>query len=271
MDIQLLILDLDGTIVGRSNQINQTVKDTIKQVQNKGIQVVIATGRMYQSAKMYHEYLDLKTPIIAYNGAWMQNPSTGEVFKYLPVSPDIAKELIDYYEQSHLLTQVDVHFYHDDQLYVRQVTSETALYAQRSSIVPKSVGDLRSLADFSPTKVLAFSSDAKLMQKTTQELQQLFPRERVYIIQSDTTLIEANHPQATKGQTTRYLAEEILGLSSSQVMAIGDNFNDLDLLQYAGMGVAMGNAHSTVQGVAQWVAPTVEEDGAAVAIRQFLL
>jgi len=74
-----------------------------------------------------------------------------------------------------------------------------------------------------------------------------------------------------KGNGVRYLAEELLGLSSSNVMTIGDNFNDIEMLEYAGIGVAMGNAPADVKAVAKWVAPSVEQDGAAAAIEEFVL
>jgi hypothetical protein len=69
----------------------------------------------------------------------------------------------------------------------------------------------------------------------------------------------------------RYLAEDYLGLRPENVMAVGDNFNDLEMLQYAGIGVAMGDAPSEIQALANWVAPGVEEDGVAAAIEEFLL
>jgi len=271
MNIRLLVLDLDRTIVCNSNKISQGVKDVVKEVSNRGIEVVLATGRMYRSAKLFHEYLELNTPIIAYNGAWLQNPQTDEILKYQPVCPIVAHELIDFYEQSHLLGEVDVHLYHDDELYVREVTANTLLYSKRSQTLPKTIEDLRIISTLSPTKVLAFSTNTELIQKTTQELLQVFPREKINISQSSKTLIEANHPQASKGKTVGYLCEKNFGFTWDQVMAIGDNFNDLELLEYASIGVAMGDAPATVQAAAQWVAPSVEDDGAVIAIRKFLL
>jgi hydroxymethylpyrimidine pyrophosphatase-like HAD family hydrolase len=73
------------------------------------------------------------------------------------------------------------------------------------------------------------------------------------------------------GRAVRYLAEEVLQLQPENVMVIGDNFNDLEMIQYAGIGVAMGNAPAGVQAIADWVAPTVEANGAAAAIEEFLL
>jgi hydroxymethylpyrimidine pyrophosphatase-like HAD family hydrolase len=85
------------------------------------------------------------------------------------------------------------------------------------------------------------------------------------------TFLEAANTHVNKGNAVRYLAEEMLGLESHNVMTIGDNFNDVEMLDYAGISVAMGNAPTEVQAIADWVAPSVELDGAAVAIKKFLL
>ncbi|MEO1637596.1 MAG: HAD hydrolase family protein, partial [Cyanobacteria bacterium J06631_9] len=82
---------------------------------------------------------------------------------------------------------------------------------------------------------------------------------------------EATNPLVNKGAAVRYIAEELLGLQRNNVMTVGDNFNDVEMLEYAGIGVAMGSAPAKVQSIANWVAPDVEQDGAAVAIEKFLL
>ena len=83
--------------------------------------------------------------------------------------------------------------------------------------------------------------------------------------------MEVTNPFVNKGTAVRYLAEELLGLTSDNVMTIGDNFNDLEMLEYAGIGVAMGGAPQPVQAIANWVTSSVEEDGVAIAIEKFLV
>ena len=85
------------------------------------------------------------------------------------------------------------------------------------------------------------------------------------------TFFEATHPDANKGTAVRYLAESILGLAAHNVMTIGDNFNDVEMLEYAGLGVAMGNAPDQVKAIANWVTLGVEQDGAAAAIEALVL
>ena len=270
MDIRLLVLDIDGTIAGKSNTVSEGVKQALKLAQSQGIQVALATGRMYYSAQRFHRLIASELPIIAYNGAWIQCPLTGTRHHHFPVSAEIAGQLLDYFEQPHWRDKLEVHCYINDQLYVREVTRRTEVYRQRSGIDPNVVEDLRSILERQTTKVLAIG-EPELMGPLLSELQQKYPREQLYLTQSSPIYFEATHPQASKGFGVRFLAEELLQLTPSQVMAIGDNFNDLEMLEYVGLGVAMGNAPEAIKKVAHWVAPDVEDDGVAIAIHKLLL
>lgn len=270
MTIRLLVLDIDGTIAGRSNTPSKAIKRAIKLAQSQGIQVALATGRMYYSALRFHGLIASELPIIAYNGAWIQCPLTGIRHHHFPVASEIALQLLDDFEQPHWQPKLEVHCYIDDQLYVREITERTEVYRQRSGTEPKVVDDLRTILELQTTKVLAIGQP-QLMGRLLSELQQKYSREQLYLTQSSPIYFEATHPNANKGFGVRFLAEELLQLESSQVMAIGDNFNDLEMLKYAGLSIAMGDAPDAVKEVADWVAPDVEADGVAAAIQKFLL
>ncbi len=271
LDIQLLVLDIDGTIAGQSNDIREPVKQAIAQAQAKGIQVAIATGRMYCSALRFHQEIGSTLPMLAYQGAWIQDPATQKIYQHLPLSRTTAEQLLDYFETEPLRSLLSVHFYINDQLYVREITPETKVYAQRAEIVPLPVGDLRQALTAEPTKVLALCEDTAIIDQLLGSLRQQYTPAELYLTKSVATFFEATHPGANKGTGVRYLAEEILGLAAHNVMAIGDNFNDVEMLEYAGLGVAMGNAPDGVKAIAKWVAPGVEQDGAAAAIEAFIL
>jgi Cof subfamily protein (haloacid dehalogenase superfamily) len=270
VNIRLLVLDIDGTIAGESNTVSDKVREAIAAAQSQGIQVALATGRMYHSALRFYELIGSKLPIIAYNGAWIQSPLTGVRHHHFPVSEAIALELLDYFEQSQWSEKIEVHCYINDQLYVSEVTARTEAYRQRSKMEPVLVDDLRDILNLPTTKLLGISQP-KLIKKILKELQERYSREKLYLTQSTPIYFEATHPQANKGVGIRFLAEEFLNLEASQVMAIGDNFNDLEMLEYAGLSVAMGNAPDEVKKVADWVALDVEKDGVAIAINKFLL
>jgi Cof subfamily protein (haloacid dehalogenase superfamily) len=269
--IQLLVLDIDGTIAGHDNQVSDTVKQAITEVQAKGIQVAIATGRMYCSALRFHQEIKSTLPLAAYQGAWIQDPSNQKIHRHFAVSREITHQLLDYFEQPELRSLLSVHFYIKDQLYVREITPETQNYAERCGVTPIPVGDLRQVLIDEPTKVLALCDDENLITELLGNLRLQYTPAELYMTTSVATFLEAANPFVNKGTAVRYIAEELLGLESANVMTIGDNFNDVEMLEYAGIGVAMGSAPEPVQAIANWVAPSVEADGTAVAIEKFLL
>ena len=270
-EIKLLVVDIDGTIAGESNQISPTVKQAILAAGARGVPVAIATGRMYRSALRFHSEIGSTLPLMAYQGAWIQDPATQKIYRHLTVNQFHAQQLLDYFEQPKLRSLLSVHFYINDCLYVRELTQETQIYSERSGVEAIPVGDLRNVLTDEPTKVLALSDDITIIDNLLSNLRQQYTPAELYLTTSVATFFEATNPRVNKGTGVRYLAEELLGISAANVMTIGDNFNDLEMLEYAGIGVAMGNAPADVQAVAQWVAPTVEKDGAAAAIEEFIL
>lgn len=278
-DIQLLVLDIDGTIAGVSNTIREPVKQAIQAVQQRGVQVAIATGRMYRSALRFHHEVGSTLPLIAYQGALIQNPLTQQIHRHWTVSHVTALQLLDHFEHSDLRAVLSVHFYLNDRLYVREITPITESYAERSGVEPIPVGDLRQLLQADPkktlqpepTKILALSDDPSLIDRLFRTLRTHYKPAELYLTKSVATFFEATNPLVNKGTAVRHLAENILGLTPAQVMTIGDNFNDVEMLAYAGVGVAMGEAPDEVKASANWVAPGVESDGVVAAIEQFIL
>jgi Cof subfamily protein (haloacid dehalogenase superfamily) len=270
-EIKLLIVDIDGTIAGKSNQVTNRVKKAIHAAQAKGVRVGIATGRMYKSALKFHQEIGADFPLIAYQGAWIQDPATGTTHRHLPVPVDIARELIDYFEQSHLFDKLSLHVYLDDRLYVREINPDTELYIGRSGIPAHPVGDLRKVLTANPTKILAMSEDISLIDSLLLDLRHRYPQDALHITTSVPIFLEATQSGVNKGSAIDYIATKLLGISAANVLAIGDNFNDVEMIEYAGVGVAMGNAPDDVRAIADWVAPHIEADGVAAAIDKFIL
>ena len=270
-EIKLLILDIDGTIAGKSNQVSTRVKQAIKAAQDRGVRVAIATGRMYKSALRFHHDIGADLPIMAYQGAWIQDPATGTIHRHQPVPVEIARELIDYFEQGHLLDKLSIHVYRDDCLYVRKINEDTELYIGRSGISVYPVADLRTVLIDRPTKILAMSEDTDLIQHLLTDLRQRYQPDKLHITTSVPIFLETTQSGVNKGTAIDYVSKKFLDITAENVLAIGDNYNDVEMLIYAGIGVAMGNAPADVQSLADWVAPDIEADGVAVAIEKFIL
>lgn len=270
-DIKLLVVDIDGTIAGKSNNIREPVKQAIFAAQSRGVQVAVATGRMYRSALRFHRDIGSTLPLISYQGAWIQDPASQKMLRHQPLSKQTALELLEHFEESHLRSLLSVNFYINDQLYVPEITAATRLYAQRSGIQPIAITDLRRDIPGEPTKVLALCDNPGVLDGLLSSMRERYTPAELYLTRSVATFFEATHPLVNKGAAVQYIAEDLLGLQPENVMAIGDNFNDVEMISYAGLGVAMGNAPSEVKAGANWVAPDVEEDGVAEAIAKFIL
>lgn len=270
-DIRLLVVDIDGTIAGKSNNIRETVKQAIFAAQSRGVQVAVATGRMYRSALRFHRDIGSNLPLISYQGAWIQDPASQKMLRHQPLSKQTALELLEHFQEPHLRSLLSVNFYINDQLYVPEITAATRLYAERSGIQPIAITDLRRNIPGEPTKVLALCENPGVLDGLLSSMRERYTPAELYLTRSVATFFEATHPLVNKGAAVQYIAEDLLGLQPQNVMAIGDNFNDVEMISYAGVGVAMGNAPSEVKAGANWVAPDVEEDGVAAAIAQFIL
>jgi len=274
-DIRLLVLDIDGTIAGRSNQVTEGVKSAIAAVQARGIQVAIATGRMYRSAVRFHAAVGSVLPILSYQGALIKDPSTRRVYRHTPLSRAHALALLAELAALEAAEKLSIHLYIDDSLHVREILADTRDYADRSGVVPIAVGDLSTYLQRQPTiettKLLALSPDPAIVTDLLTRLKQTYSPAELYLTQSVETFFEATHPSSNKGAAVKFLAEEMLDLSPAQVMTVGDNFNDYEMIRYAGIGVAMGDAPADVKAIADWVAPSVEADGVVSAINRFLL
>lgn len=270
-DIKLLVLDIDGTIAGMSNDIREPVKQAIVAAESRGVKVAVATGRMYRSALRFHSEIGSTLPLICYQGAWIQDMATQKRLRHLPLSKQTALQILEHFEAPDLRSLLSIHFYIDDKLYVPEITAATRIYAERSGIEPIVIKDLRQDIPGEPTKVLALCQNPAVLDDLHISIRERYAPAELYLTRSVSTFFEATHPSANKGDAVKYLAEELLGLQAANVMAIGDNFNDLEMISYAGVGVAMGNAPDGVKAVANWVAPDVEDDGVAAAIEQFVL
>lgn len=270
-DIKLLILDIDGTISGKSNQVTEKVKNAIKEAQGKGVKVGLATGRMFCSALRFHQEINADLPIIAYNGAWMQRVDNQEILLHQPVNKNIAQELMQYFREKQIDNELEIHLYYDDQLYVENFSEKTDFYVTRSGINFNVVEKLETLLNNHPTKVLAQSPDADFIGNLLQDLQIRYSTDELYLTQSNPIYLEATQANINKGSTVKYLVEKILGYKPQEVMAIGDNYNDYTMLDYVGLGIAMGDAPPEIRAIAAGVTQDVENDGVADAIASYIL
>jgi Cof subfamily protein (haloacid dehalogenase superfamily) len=269
-DVRLLVLDIDGTIVDESNRVRGSVTRAIQSAQRRGVAVAIATGRRYQSSLHTYESIGSTLPLICYEGALIREPDTGFVRRHWPLEARVAAQMLDHTQRLSLGDRVSVHFYIQDDVYVSNLNDATIKYFAGSNVEPIVVSDLRQVLNREPTKIMVLSDDEQIIASLSSEMKKSHSRTQVKQYKS-ITLLEAFHPVVNKCLAVSYLAEKIMALRPENVMAIGDDFTDIEMLQYAGIGVAMGNAPVEVKAVADCVTTTIEKDGVARAVEKWIL
>ncbi len=263
MPIKLVAMDVDDTLITDELTILPECQEAIEQARQKGAEVMLATGRMFQATVPYARQLGLSGPLILYNGGLVQTVE-GEVLDHRPVPLALAREI------AQLCHAHDLHLnvYIDDELYVERITEHAEYYHKMTGVDGFPVGDLVAFMDKEPTKLLIVGEPDEIA--SWREILTKRYGEKLEIARSKPKYIEITQKGISKGVALKTVAEK-LGLQASEVMAIGDSFNDIDMIKYAGVGVAVGNAPDVVKNTADWVAPSNEEAGVAEAICKFVL
>jgi Cof subfamily protein (haloacid dehalogenase superfamily) len=228
-----------------------------------GIRVIIATGRMYRSVRPYLEQAGIDDPVVCYQGAVVADPSTGEFLRHEPIPLELARETIRVLQEDGF----HVNCYVDDELYVAEVNREAERYAGFQGIPLHPVGDLAGWLSEPPTKLVTID-DPEVLDGLSARMKVRFAG-RLYIAKSLPYFLEFASPDVTKGSGLAFLAEH-LGFPPERTVAFGDGENDIELLRWAGFGVAVANAHPSVLAAADWVCPSAEVEGVAEVIEALL-
>lgn len=264
---KLLAVDLDDTLLNSRLEISLGNREALRLAREAGVRVTLATGRMYRAALPYARQLELAGPLITYQGALVKDAGTGKTLFHRPVPLDLALEVMA--RVNHYGFHINT--YLEDNLYVARPTPEGERYAALSGVPLEVVGDL---SDFlrrqgqDPTKVLVIAGEEQL-DNLAQELRPVF-NHSLHITKSKPHFLEFSHPLANKGDALAAVAEGI-GVNREQIIAVGDTYNDLEMIDYAGLGVAVANARAAVKSRAGFVTLSNDEDGVAAVIRKFIL
>lgn len=262
--IKLVALDLDDTLLDSELKISPDTAEAIRNSIELGVTVTLATGRMYRSALPYALELGLNVPLVTYHGALVKTSHTKEVLYNRPVPMALAREVLGFVAEHGL----DVNLYMDDQLYIRSGNSRAEDYIKLARVPCQVVPDLAEAMVIDPEKLMIIDDPHKV-DRLAPVLKDLVG-DRLHITKSKPSFIEVTHPQGTKGHALAALAAE-MGISRDQIMAVGDSYNDLDMLEYAGVGVAMANAVPEAKSIADFVTRGNDEHGVAEALKKFVL
>lgn len=261
----MLVLDIDGTIFKKDYTASDRVKRTLQNLAKDGIKVVLCTGRMYAATKSIAEELGLTTPVICYQGGLVKNFCENDTTLCEKTMPcDLARDVIKELKKRNIFFNL----YINDILMVEEDSYLIKQYVDARNIEYKVIGNCDDIDLKGLNKILAIDDDTKLIEDLQKEMAEKY-KDKLYVIRSTPRFCEFSSTEATKGNAVRFLSE-MWGIKKEEIMACGDQDNDIEMLLAAGTKVAMGNATESLKEIADYVTESVDNDGVVHAVVKFI-
>ena len=268
MKVKLVAFDLDGTLLNEHAEITENTKKAIQRLADCGVIVTIATGRVFMSAAYFAHQLGINVPLITCDGALVKESDTGFEHYHKKVALDLAKEIALFGDEH----DVYLRYYIGDVMYVDRNWEHASMISQRLRIEAKRVDSLYEFVEEEPTLISITEPADKFNRYYSQMYEQFHTRLTLtrFTASAGASGLGIIHPEASKGKALAVLADH-LGVSKSEIMAFGDDLNDIGLFEGAGFRVAMGNADVKVKDLSDYICGTNREDGVAQAIDQLII
>lgn len=270
---KLVAIDLDGTLLNSHKHISERNKNALTLSIEKGIKIVICSGRIFAGARIFAREISVKEPVIACNGAVIKNMATDEVLFSDTLSIEDTCKIIEICRSRGIY----FHIYVDDSMYTETLGFSSLFYSKMNQELPeKDRVDIRLVEDtaevlvdkgLKASKIVVVSENLKQLADVRKMIEQL---ETVDVMSSNYDNFEVVNHGVNKGQALKFLSSR-LGIAEEEIIAIGDNENDLTMLEFAGLGVAMGNAEAMVKEIADEITSRNDEDGVAKILEKYVL
>lgn len=271
MDYKLVVTDMDGTLLNDDHEVSRENKDALKRVLDSGKHVVIATGRIYTAARVYAKKLEILTPIICCNGAIIKNLENDQILYGDPLDDDLCRKIIDIcYDED-----VYFHFYSEDTI-VGQVLKNKLLFFSEWTKTLKEEDRLKvdivedAMAWVGNDKIYKFCIQDDDLERLDRIGARIRRELNVDAYKSYYNMLDIMNKGVSKGNAILKLSE-IMDVDAENIIAIGDNENDISMMHTAGLGVAMANADEKIKIEADYVTDTNNNHGVAKVIDKFML
>lgn len=266
---RLLALDLDETLLDPKSVLSEYAVSVLRAIAEKGVKVIISTGRSYLGSHFYLKQIGLNNPGIFCNGAQIRGSLDGNILEEYLLPMEEARLAIRLGEETGGHPRV----YMNDMIYVSHLTEEDKIFFARVRVPFEVIDDLYAFLNTSPTKLVNAMSDLELVPLLVEKNKRAF-QDRIYVTQSisvnSSTLIEYMNVSATKGKAVKKLAA-MWGISRDEIVVAGDNFNDLPMFAEAGLSIAPQNAPSAILDAASVVCRSNAEDGVPKKLAEIFL
>ncbi|MEK4972577.1 Cof-type HAD-IIB family hydrolase [Niallia sp. FSL R7-0648] len=267
MSYKMIVLDMDDTLLTDDHIISEATKTALMLAQEKGIKVVLASGRptyaMLDAVKELR-LAEYGSFILSFNGAKITNCQTNEELFSSTLSPETVHQLFDLSQRENIW----IHTYMNNEIITQENNPFTEIEGKLTGLPIKTVADFKQTVSTPVVKVLMVKEETYLKEVEARLQKEL--ANDLSVMRSKPYFLEFTELGVTKGTSLAILIEK-LGISREEVIAIGDSYNDVAMIEFAGLGVAMGNAPDDVKQLADYVTDTNNNDGIAKVIDTFIL
>lgn len=267
MTYKMIVLDLDDTLLQNDQTISPKTKQALMNAQEAGVKVVLASGRPTYGMLHIAEELQLKdygSFILSYNGAKIINCENNEEIFSSTLTPEVVHSLYEISRQEGVL----IHTYVGNQIVTEYANKFTDIEGALTGMEIVEVQSFVHSVSEPVVKVLMLAEPDHLAIVENKLQKQLVGQ--LSVMRSKPFFLEFTEADVTKGTSLNLLIQS-LGIMSDEVIAIGDSYNDLAMIEFAGLGVAMGNAPDDIKSKADYVTDTNMNDGVAKVVEEFIL
>jgi len=261
----VLVADIDGTLVPENKVVPPGVVAAVKAVQARGVRVCLATGRMWEAAREFVNAIGADPPVILYNGAQVFDFRTGRTLWTRRLPQETARQILVLVRQ---FPNVSPQLYVGGRVYAERMTPFVELYARRDHLTVHVIPRFEDLLAEEPVKMLIIGDPPDLA--ALSQAVAALPGPAINQVFSQRDYLEILPPGISKGVALPVLAEA-LGVAVERVVAVGDNLNDLTMVEAAGLGIAVEGSPPALLAAAGWVCPPPEREGVRAVIERVWL
>jgi Cof subfamily protein (haloacid dehalogenase superfamily) len=265
MPYRLIAMDLDDTLLTDELTVSEATREAMKKAISRGVHLTIATGRMFDSAQKIARQIGLNVPIITYQGSLIKNLLDEEVLYERSVPAEVAARLYEYC----LAHGLHLQSYIGDKLYIPEENDKIRAYAKQSNIPYTIEPDFSKVINHQRQTKLVIIDEPALLDALLPQLRELLGTE-VHLTKSKPNYLEILHREGTKGHALRFLAAHY-SIPMEETIAMGDAMNDHEMVEAAGLGVAMANAVPALKEIADFITFSNNDEGVKHVIEKFVL
>lgn len=262
---KLIALDLDGTLIGKDGNISPQTKKNIEAVKQRGVKIILVSGREPYSVSLYAKELGLDDLIIALNGAIVTNREVNKILFRIDIDAEITKDVIRKCREKNIFNILFI----GNELFAERDDKHLELFTEYSHAPVKVVRKLSKFYNGQSVGKILSISDYDTLTSLKNNLKKLYVK-KINLDFSKPFFLEIYSYKTSKGIMLKKVAD-YYGIDRKEIIVIGDGENDISMIKYAGMGVAMGNALECVKKNANFVTFSNSDDGVSYAIEKFLL